>query len=322
MTLVVGHSFPQAVRLIGDSKLTDAKPAEAVGRRRTFEGALKIIIINRALCVAWAGSQLHAMDAVRTLLTDQPSAIRDVEDRLQAVSRAAGGNVAFLVASICDAPSLAKIRGDAFVREPQPLWIGDHAAFDAFQPRFRDPMTTSFPTDAFGGRQERALGPQSPEWAARLKEMLGDRADEYEISGRMDDALRAVIADPGIASVDDHAIRVVGDWPQGFRYLSEAIHIPGMGSSASPGGYGYAVVPPIEAGTGALGVYFPLGRFGAFFHPRDLDEPQTYSAATQDAFADAVFRDHRIRIRGLGLAEPARISFPPGTSTWSDEPRG
>ena len=161
-----------------------------------------------------------------------------------------------------------------------------------------------------------ALGPRSPEWDARMKAMHGDRADEYEISGRMDDALRAVIADPGIASVDDHAIRVVGDWPQGFRYLSEVIHIPGMGSSASPGGFGYTIVPPVEAGTGALGVYFPLGQFGAFFPPparpgrgaafiqrlRKTPLPTRYFAITGYEFAGLAWPNRR---RG-SFSRPAR----------------
>jgi hypothetical protein len=323
MTLVIGRRFSKAVRLWADSKITD----EQAVRGGTLRGALKLVVINRALCVGWAGFAVPAMDAIRQLLRSEPTPIHDVEDRLQDASLAADGNVAFLVASISDPISLTRIRGDELDREPEQLWIGDHAAFAAFQSHFLEPSKVTFPVDAFGGRQEMTIPPRPAEWYALFRQHFGD-PEEYELGGRISDALLAVILDPEIASVDDPPIRVLGDWAmegrKGFRYLSHVAQFRGeeqalapgvetaiqFGKSAARGGYGYTILPPLTPGIGAIGVYFPQGRLGAFFHPRERDEPFSYPDVTQAAFEAAVVRDFAVRIGGPGLAEGPQLILP------------
>jgi hypothetical protein len=74
-----------------------------------------------------------------------------------------------------------------------------------------------------------------------------------------------------------------------------------FGRSAERGGYGYNILPPLDSGIGAIGVYFPQGAFGALFDPQERDEPLTYPESTEDEFIAAVLNDFGIRLGGPGF---------------------
>jgi hypothetical protein len=93
MTLVVAHRLSHTVRLVGDSKITDRQPI----RGGYLTGALKIVILDRQICVACSGGLNRALDAVRSLdrrrrlAVDERLDIRDVEELLCEASRQVEG---------------------------------------------------------------------------------------------------------------------------------------------------------------------------------------------------------------------------------------
>lgn len=63
MTLVVANRVARGIRLVGDSKITDR---DAILRAEP-NGALKIVILEPRMCVAFSGGVNRCLDAIRRL---------------------------------------------------------------------------------------------------------------------------------------------------------------------------------------------------------------------------------------------------------------
>jgi hypothetical protein len=125
-------------------------------------------------------------------------------------------------------------------------------------------------------------------------------------------AMRAVIDDPSIESVNDFCV-AVAYLPNGFEYLgSSFIHvgrdlqvepgeniIPKLAQSVEEGGYSVSVVEPAEPGTPALGLNFPRARLGMLYLPLEFDEPQVISDVSPNDFSKVVL--HRF---GVAMKDP------------------
>jgi hypothetical protein len=314
MTLVVGRRLPSCVRICCDSKLTSRRGI----RGGYLTGALKAIIIDRGLCVAYAGDQPPALDAVRRLGRRRKLSLRgsldlnEVHALLQAVSRDTNGETQFLVASFRPT-SVAAIRGDELERADQ-LWIGDKAAFEAYQRHYHEPSGLAMRTGAQSPEEDEfhaAAARRRATEPARLVGVDESLQRDFLVWGRMAEALHDVIADPTVDSVDQLPIGVIGD-EQGFRYLPMSTQIGGMQPvpttnvqdplqySVAAGGFGYALCVP-EPGVGAIGVYFREGRLGALFHPLVADHVVKYPNTDQSGFASAVEQEFGLRIAGFGI---------------------
>jgi hypothetical protein len=231
--------------------------------------------------------------------------VQQIEWFLQSRAQQHDGKIEFLVASIRGRPSLSYVGADRIQREPDQQWIGDNDAFDAYQ-RYRAEWWRRVITYPDGLVWEIDERERSEEYEARQREVMGDEYDEIIGHQRIVDALEKVIADPSISGVDEFAFRVVGDWPQGFRYLFGSYQYGGIPSpdtdpgvvhavSAALGGFGYRI-GPAEPGVGAIGVYFYQGRFGAFFYPVKQAEPFIYRDVDLSDFSTLVAREHGVTL--------------------------
>ena len=88
MTLIVANRIARGIRLAGDSKITDR---DAI-LRGELKGALKVIILEPRVCVAFSGGVNRCLDAIRRLHVRQRIArnqrldTRGVQDLLGAAA--------------------------------------------------------------------------------------------------------------------------------------------------------------------------------------------------------------------------------------------
>ena len=283
MTLVVGRVLPERTILIGDSKLTN----EADQRRGHYAAALKPVIVDRNMCVAYAGGAEDAITEIRRLSASErlQADHRGVVNRLLAAHRTAG--VDFLVATAPPDSVLTKISGDAAV-DAEAAWIGDIRAFAAYQEaldRPRGPLEGETETEAWGLR--------------------------------MFDAVRAVIDDDRFPEVGGFAVRAAGE-PEGWEYLADTAAYTGnvefvlrpgvmtdvpMGGTAE-GAFRYAASPPEDRGVRAIGIYFQPGNLGFLLFPRASLYAIPVRDVSQDEFEQRVLANHGIRLRRFGTLVP------------------
>lgn len=152
VTLVVANRISRGIRLIGDSKITDRN---AILRGR-LTGALKIVILEPRMCVAFSGGVNRSIDAIRRLHTRQRIALDerldpgDVQNLL--FEAAQDGGVEFLVATVAP-KALMRVCADG-VRPADQLWIGDHDAFEVYQRHFHEPTGMAARAHAESPEQE------------------------------------------------------------------------------------------------------------------------------------------------------------------------
>lgn len=281
VTLIVARAGDWGVRVASDLRVTDR---EAV-KGGYGAGVLKSIVLNRGLCVSFAGTPVTAaLDAVRRQV-DRASDVLAVEQGLLAEHRQLDGRVDFLVAAL-GPPRLSVLTGGE-LRGPVPNgWIGDYDAFSAYQRVFHH-QPSSLP----------------PGYEARREEL--------EIGSAMMTAMDQVIGDDAVPSVGETAIHVVPE-PIGFRYSNAARMVGGFVPQSIPsgvptrirfggaaeGGFAYSTLVPDAVGIGAVGLYFRQGRFGLFYQPLRFDFPERYPNVSHDEFREAVMQRRGIAIEG------------------------
>jgi len=310
MTLVVAHRISRGIRLIGDSKITDRNAI----LRSQLTGALKIIILEPRVCVAFAGGVSRGIDAIRQLHTrqritvDQRLGSSDIPNLL--AKAAQHGGVEFVVATVAP-KALMRVSANG-VTPANTVWIGDHDAFEAYQRHFHQP--TGMAARVHAESDEQAVFFEQV--ARNRREMFTGHGlteaeeEDFTLAARISQAMDDVIADPIVPTVDGFPIHVKGDDAHGFRYQSRATQFGGLpqtippgvetplrfGKPASAGGYGYTYCIPAQPGIGAVGVCFPQGRIGALFHPLVRDEPIRYYDVDQAEFVSAVHTDYEIQL--------------------------
>lgn len=61
----MAQRFPGDIRFASDSKVSDIRAVR--GGTSLLSGALKVVIVNRVLCIACAGDRKHAFEALTRL---------------------------------------------------------------------------------------------------------------------------------------------------------------------------------------------------------------------------------------------------------------
>jgi hypothetical protein len=111
--------------------------------------------VSRQLCVAYAGSALVALDALRRLPVGDSFDLEEVESLLSVASRRYDRATDFLVASLREPRSLAKIQDGEVLRGGDQWWIGEPRAFNAYQRYFHEqPAIASSSEVPFEQREE------------------------------------------------------------------------------------------------------------------------------------------------------------------------
>jgi hypothetical protein len=267
-------------------RLTD--PAEI---RRGFPYAvLKNIILSEDHLVAYAGNADLGMHTIREL-KDAPLA--KLQSGLFASAKEAGdgrGSVDYLVAHTRQGLQRITAKG---IEEPADAgWIGDPAAYEVYQRGYHNAQVPELTWI---------------EGVSPPREELGDPA-AFEPFTRMFMGTHELMEDGSVATVGE--VFVTANSKRGFHYAQQgafyASHEQEIGpewttinwGTTSQGGFGFNLLSPKKHGIGAIGLYFPHGGLGLFYHPLVYDDALVYRSVTHDEFLGAVAEDHGIEIDG------------------------
>jgi hypothetical protein len=134
MTLVVAQRYSDGVRLVADTRLTEPlrDTPRVAPRTHYLEGALKVVILHRALCVGYAGPVVSAQVALQQVAST--SRVDLSQDQVHALlASASRGGPDFVVATLTPQPGLAIIRDGAVHEGSNQAYVGDPQANDQFQ---------------------------------------------------------------------------------------------------------------------------------------------------------------------------------------------
>jgi hypothetical protein len=303
MTLVVARVTPLGVRVAADMRVTDPYKI----RHGYVYGALKAVLLNPTLCVAYAGNVDFALHTIRRI-SSRGQGFDAAQARLVDASRESCGASDFLLAGL--RPSqLVEIK-DGHARVSSAGWIGDGRAFAEYQAEYHRAQ------------------PLMP----REVHDSGDRADDIEIAVRMRAGMDAVVEGP--TSFGEGEDRVLTA-PKGGRHetvgelvvmvlprvqdnlfayqvstraeapMSSEPPPPGMGvvppdfGSAARGSFAYDVLSPAHPGVAALGLYFHEGGLGILYAPLLFDRGESYPRVSLEQFVELVRLKHCIVLAGL-----------------------
>jgi len=272
MSLVVAVSTPEGPRIVSDTRVSDP------GQRHSYKtGTLKAVVLRRDLTLCFSGQVAGGLEGIRRSAADvyAGGSIEDLISRLRTQSEALP--VEFLVAEE-EQGGLTRIRDGEVEDGLQTTWIGDQAAFERFQ------------------RARRFLDEHQLEATLMAGLPRGARA-----MSRLQRAMKAVIDDPAVESVDDFCVGVALG-RGGFEYLASFfIHVgrdiqvqPGddlvnkMAQPVEEGGFAVSVVEPAESGTPALGLSFPRARLGMLYLPLRYDEAPVIRDVSPNGYARTV----------------------------------
>ena len=275
MSLVVAQVTEEGPRIVSDTRVTFRDE-----RRSSFKaGVLKTVVASREFAISFAGDVGIGLAAVRAFASrvNSGALVEDVERELLQTAIGGPGSVEFIIARAVPNSKLTRIRSSGIERDLLAAWIGDSAAFERFQ-SVRN-------------------GPHSP-GAAHLLASLPNVA---QIMMALNEAMRAVIADPTIGSVDDFCVGVASSsgafnyFPSMFVHLGRDIQVGDgddlvakLAQSVEEGGYAVSVVEPLHPGTAALGLNFPRARLGIVYLPLQFDEARVVENVSPNEFAKVV----------------------------------
>lgn len=275
MSLVVAEATDDGPRIVSDTRVVF--PA---GQRSSYKnGTLKAIVIARNVTICFAGDVVAGLAGVREFARGlgEGRLFDDLLLKLQVLTSDNRRMVEFIVVNVDADSHLTRIRNGEIERDLQSAWIGDKQGFERFQAeRLKQPDSTTVWVES-------ALSP-----AAR-------------VMTKLQRAMKAVIDDPAIESVDDFCVSVAYR-PTGFDYLESTFVQLGrdvriesgenilsrMVQPVEEGGYAVSVVPPAEPGTPALGLNFPQARLGILYLPLEFDDGQVISDISPNDFAKIV----------------------------------
>src|SRR5215469_4066490 len=124
MTLVVARKRPDSATIVCDTKLTPPND----GRWTLADQANKIVCLESGWSIAYAGHVDYANDAVKRLLSSNPSAFKDIRDPLLAIHKEARGNncdIDFIILAKPPSLHIHKICDGKCVPCASAAWIGD-----------------------------------------------------------------------------------------------------------------------------------------------------------------------------------------------------
>lgn len=285
VTLVVAERSAGGVWLSSDMRVTDGSAAKMPG----FRGAaLKLIIVNRTLCVGYAGNVGAANVAVQHVHAQQMTPAEAVDYLLG--KHRPDRDVDFVVASL-DPLALVQIKdGEANAQEA--LWLGDAEAYTMYERLHEEQAPWPPPATDL-----------DEAWRAELTVAAA-------INGGMQDlVLPNQDRDPPITTGE--ATVTVGPTPlgDGFTYHVYSNFNAGLSAAqtgtklVSPehGTFSVAFQVPTEPGIGAVAIYFEEGGFGILYSPlmtADPETPESLTAASAQEFRDAIRQRYGLSLRG------------------------
>jgi hypothetical protein len=245
-----------------------------------LQGALKVVIINRDLCVAFAGKVGFAENAIENISAKNYTVDRLAKYLLK-VHEESERQTDFIIASLMPM-ALYKIAKGTISDSEKSYWIGDIDAFEAFQ---KYSYNANINTD-------------------------NDFDSDTLLIAKTALAMMRVILDSTIHSVDELLI-YASSTEEGFVYhhngtmgseRQQTISSPGwhtikMGGVAE-GGFGYVVLIPALPGIGAIGAHFFQGRVGVLFYPVKERTPVVISNVSRDEFVVTVKEKYDILLLG------------------------
>lgn len=286
MSLVVAQVTEDGPCIVSDTRVGFLD-----GRRPSYKtGTLKTIVLTPELSASFAGDVDAGLSGVRYFARGLMAGLAADEllPHLLELSADSHRPVDFILASAAIDSTLTRVRAGKLEPELSSAWVGDKDAFERFQEeRLR-------PVEGF-----------------RL-EMLNGLPTSTRALLTLGDAMKAVIADPAITSVDDFCVRVsAGGGVFNYRAMT-FIHvgrditirdgddlISKMAQPVEEGGYAVSVVEPEEPGTPALALNFPRARMGMVYLPLEYDEAQVIRDVSPNDFARVVLERY-----GVKMAEP------------------
>lgn len=289
MTLAVGRQGADGViRVIADMRLTD--PGEI--RRGYPYAVLKNIILSPTTLVAYAGNAELAMSTIRSM---KDASIDDLTSGLLDSAERAQNDVDYLLANADH--GLQRITRRGIEPHTDASWIGDQAAFEAYQRAYHQmPLPETMWIEGVSPPRDELPDPEAMEPFIRMVTAIGALQRE--------DSIKTV----GEAFVSAFS-------RNGFRYEQQgflaASHKQVIGAewtdlnwgTAALGGFGYNLLHSAEPGIGLIGLYFPHAGLGLVYHPLAYDDPLVYRRVTHDEFRAAVSEDHGIEIDGPRLTQ-------------------
>jgi hypothetical protein len=272
MTLIVGLRTADSIQLLSDTRISHPDVTQV----EEIPGRLKVVVIRRDLCVAYAGSANAGIDAIRGL-----SGLTSTEaiDCLRQVNIDSGDAIDFIVGSTRPAPLLVKIQAGHATEVVSESWIGDAEAAAVFQ-------------------HSKDHAPVPPD------------AVDFEPLVRSLRAFQAVIGDSAAPTVAGLHIRAAST-AAGFSYLDEArayypsqtilsgVATPLSFGAAADGGFAYTLLVPREACVPIVAVHFFQGRLGYVYAPLEADRPERVLAVSHDALRKHVRERYGVEVQGI-----------------------
>lgn len=93
--------------------------------------------------------------------------------------------------------------------------------------------------------------------------------------------------------------------------------VPADWGTVAGGGFDYVILVPVEAGIGAIGLYFPHAGLGLYYAPLDQDEPWPYPRVSREDCLAGVRRDHGC----CSAARPSGDSASAGHFPFASDPK-
>jgi hypothetical protein len=273
MTLVVARQIDGDIYFVADTKFS-AVEHMSTSSADQYIGGLKLVILNPAVCVAFAGNTAIAQDAIQGIYSkaidhfDKNEVINYfLSHHRRSLDLGPNNEVDFVLAFSLETAAgeylkeLFRIAGGEVHWDNEATYVGDHAAFELFQTAFHDehaiPDGPMFQLTRLGSESRPALD-------AHLTAALR--------------AMQVVIDSTSIASVDGIRTAVVSEEGR-FHYVT-GVMLRGTPTPvcANPGSsltFGEAAdgSDHKQVGVGAspncavMGVYSYTGRFGIVYRP-------------------------------------------------------
>jgi hypothetical protein len=189
LTLVVARQIGDEIRILSDSRITDATT-------RPRSGVLKTITLSPTLCVSYAGNVTSALDAIRAAVATGVADGEVLANQLHEASRG-GAHPDFIVATLFPHPRLFRVTCRGVEPDITAAWVGDQRAFDLYQRGLESAF--AYRTGGFWSSV-----PPATQAAMAMSEAMG-----------------AVVASGGAGSVDEPIIEVTSRTAtrEGFKYL-------------------------------------------------------------------------------------------------------
>jgi hypothetical protein len=279
VTLVVARSFASQIRMTGDSQISDLNAIN----RGTARGALKTVIVDQNLAIAFAGNLGRAQLALEAIRDSGGSGTgpEGLLTILETFCREGDGDTEFLMMALAPSAEIMKVTAAGFERALPSAWIGDLTAYEAYQRLYHS---------AADGH---------------------DQADgDLPAIGRMITAFSELLRIGDVAGIGPPEVTIKST-AQGFRYAPSATvspirqTIPAGATvqirfgTAAEGGYGHSVLVPEEIGIGAIGVHFFPGQLGVLYYPLRLADPIVYRDVAPGDFVEAIQTDIGVTLSGL-----------------------